>query len=118
MIVEKITRRFTKALIDFFLQTPKMHSTECPFVEVAKRISMLFGTTRYFVKNRTELNRRELVKDLDKVTDLCLKLAPNKNWRSTVRSVSFTFRDTVLLDEDSESDESEEDVVKKITDHQ
>lgn len=116
MIVEKITRRYTKALIAFFLQTPQLGLSRCPVVELVKQIASLFGSTRMFVIDSTELNRQYFVKDLDKVTHLCLKLSPNKNVRTSVRAVTSTFRDTVLLDEESDSDEScEYDIVKQIT---
>ena len=120
MIVAKITKRFTKALISFFLQTPHLTSIECPVVEAAHKISSLFGRTRDFVKDRNELNRQYFVQDLDKVTDLCLKIAPNRHCRFAVRHVSFTFRDTVLREDsalrtDISSDESDdEETFKRI----
>ena len=115
MIVAKITKRFTKALISFFSSTPRLASYECPVVETMRKTSVLLASTRKLVNDRSELNRKHFVLELDKVTDLCLNLAPNKNVRASVRAVSSTFRDTVLLNEDSDSDESDTDeTIKKL----
>lgn len=110
MIVEKITKRFTKALIAFFLKTPQLGASQCPVLEASKRTTVLLASTRSFVRDSSSsMNRRHFVQDLDAVTDLCLNLSPNKNVRASVRAVSSTFRDTVLLNEESDSEESDQD---------